>query len=107
MDKEKIERIRFSLGDKEENTLLFSDKEIEEILQSTESESQALYILYLQKAGRLITNESYIKSIKAGNEELERLNAEDLQRIALKQADKYKELYEWEKKIERSSCFIY
>ena len=107
MNIEKIKYVRASLGDVDDKIRLFTDEELDLVLQNTESLNQALYHLYLQKAGRLITNETYIKSIKAGNEELERLDASDLQKMALLQADKYKELYEWEKEIEDASRFIY
>lgn len=106
MDEEKIESLRKSLGDTEEEKL-FTDEEIERELQKTNNEYLCLYRLYIQKAGRLLTNETYIKSIKAGNEEIARLNAQDLQAIALKQALSYKELYEQEKEAEEMSHFVY
>lgn len=108
MENDKIKMIRKSLGDDlEEDKRLFSDDELASMLTSYEDINLCLYYLYLQKAGRLITNESYIKSIKAGNEELERLNASDLQAMALKQAEKYKELYDWSKNVDETSCIIY
>ena len=66
-----------------------------------------LEVLFTQKAGRLITNENYIKSIKAGNEELTRLDASELQAMALKQAEHYRNLYEWEKDVNEASSIIY
>lgn len=107
MNIEEIKSIRKSLGDVNDENLLFTDKEIEAEWEKTNNVNLCLYHLYLQKAGRLITNENYIKSIKAGNEELERLNALDLQNMALKQAHYYKELYEWEKEVNEASSFIY
>ena len=107
MNIEEIKSIRKSLGDVNDENLLFTNKEIEAEWEKTNNVNLCLYHLYLQKAGRLITNETYIKSIKAGNEELERLNAFDLQNMALKQALYYKELYEWEKEVNEASSFIY
>lgn len=107
MNIEEIKSIRKSLGDVNDENLLFTDKEIEAEWEKTNNVNLCLYHLYLQKAGRLIINETYIKSIKAGNEELERLNALDLQNMALKQALYYKELYEWEKEVNEASSFIY
>ncbi len=110
MDMEKIKSIRKSLGDYSENEAarLFTDEELKEcIMLHSNSDYKLLWILFTQKAGRLITNENYIKSIKAGNEELERLNACDLQAIALKQAEHYKSLYEWEKNVNEASSIIY
>lgn len=107
MDKKRIEKIRRSLGDAEVDNQLFTDEEIEEVLKENDSDNFSLYVLYLQKAGRLITNESFIKSIKAGNEELSRLNASELQAMALEQAKKYKELYDMERSLYETSRFVY
>ena len=108
MNIENIKSIRKSLGDDlEKEKQLFTNEEIEAEWEKTNNVNLCLYHLYLQKAGRLITNETYIKSIKAGNEELERLNALDLQNMALKQAEEYKRLYEWEIEVNEASKFIY
>lgn len=108
MDIEVIKSIRKSLGDDlQEDNQLFTDKEIQAVFNKTQNINLCLYQLYLQKAGRLIQNESFIKKIKAGNEELERLSAEDLQKMALLQAEKYKELYELVYENEQASYFIY
>lgn len=110
MDIEKIKSIRKSLGDfsEDETARLFTDKEINDVLYRYEySEYKVLEVLFTQKAGRLITNENYIKSIKAGNEELTRLDASELQAMALKQAEHYRNLYEWEKDVNESSSIIY
>ena len=110
MDIEKIKSIRKSLGDfsEDETARLFTDEEIDEVLNNYEySEYKVLEVLFTQKAGRLITNENYIKSIKAGNEELTRLDASELQAMALKQAEHYRNLYEWEKDVNEASSIIY
>lgn len=110
MDIEKIKSIRKSLGDfsEDETARLFTDKEINDVLCRYEySEYKVLEVLFTQKAGRLITNENYIKSIKAGNEELTRLDASELQAMALKQAEHYRSLYEWEKNVNEASSIIY
>lgn len=106
MNIKKIESIRNRLGDNEDSRL-FTDEEIEAVLESTKNDNLALYHLYLQKAGKLITAETYIKSIKAGNENLERLTAKDLQEMALLQAENYKKLYELEVKLNEESMVIY
>ena len=105
-----VESIRRSIADTslDENVQLFTDKEINDVLCRYEySEYKVLEVLFTQKAGRLITNENYIKSIKAGNEELTRLDASELQAMALKQAEHYRNLYEWEKNVNESSSIIY
>ena len=110
LDIEKIKSIRKSLGDysEDETARLFTDEEINEVLNNYGySDYKVLYVLHLQKAGRLITNENFIKSIKAGNEELERLNASELQAMALKQAEEYRKLFELEKENNEESSFLY
>lgn len=107
MDIDKIISVRLSLGDADEKARLFSDEEIDNVLQNTQSVNEALYHLYLQKAGRVITNEHYIKAIKAGNEEIEYLDAKDLQQMCLLQAGHYKDLFELEMKLRDSSSFLY
>jgi len=107
---EKIKSVRRSLGDtsEDESERLFTDEELEEDIKlHAHSDYKLLWILFTKKAGRLITNENYIKSIKAGNEELERLNAYELQAMALKQAEKYQELYKWENEVNETSCIVY
>ena len=102
-----IKKIRSLLSDLNVNESfnLFSNEELTGVLDFAESENHALYILFIQKAGKITNDSTAIKAIKQGSEEVTRLDALDLTRIALKQAEKYKELWESEKK--NGSIFIY
>ena len=102
-----IKKIRGLLSDLNVNESfnLFSNEELTSVLDFAESENHALYILFIQKAGKITNDSTVIKAIKQGSEEVTRLDALDLTKIALKQAEKYKELWESEKKNE--SIFIY
>lgn len=106
MNIDNIKYIRSLLGDEEiEESQLFTNEEIKRVIENAESENHALYILYLQKAGKYAREENYIKTIKAGGEELQRLTAIELSNLAYNQAEKYKELYELEKQT--GGFFIY
>lgn len=108
-DENLLSRIRQLLvDDLEENERLFSDAELIEELENAESKNHVLYILYVQKAGKLVNWETSIKYIKAGGEELARLNAEELSKLALKQAEYYKKLWKEEgDKNENGSVILF
>lgn len=107
-DENLLSRIRQLLvDDLEEDKRLFSDAELIEELENAESKNHVLYILYVQKAGKLVNWKTSIKYIKAGGEELARLNAEELSKLALKQAEYYKSLWEDEKKRREEDVFLY
>ena len=108
-DDELLSRIRRLLADDvDEDRRLFDDDELIEELEVAESKNHALYVLYIKKAGRIVNRENSIKYIKGGSEELVRLNAEELSRLALKQAEYYKKLWEEERaKKEDGNVFLY
>ena len=90
-------------GDEEDH--LFTDKAIAKVAGKADSINHALYILYTQKAGKLITEEGRIKSIKAGNEEAQKLSCIEMSRATLEIAENYKKL--WKEEIKDSTTFIY
>jgi len=103
VDDELIADVSHLLANDEE---LFSEEEIERVLISSKSVNHALYILYTQKAGKLVNSSTIIKSIKAGAESVERLNAIELQKAALLQAEHYRKLWQEEENKEKST-FLY
>ena len=87
---------------------LFTEEEIEQVLRSVDSTNHALYILYTQKAGKVVNSSTVIKSIKAGAESVERLNALELQKAALTMAEHYRKLWQEEEKKEiGKTTFLY
>lgn len=93
-DDDLIIQVSSLLGNDEE---LFIEEEIIGVLLYAESVNHALYILYTQKAGKVVNSTTSIKSIKAGVESVEKLNALELQKAALIMAEHYKKLWQEEK----------
>jgi len=93
---------------------LFTDEEIARVVESVDSINHALYILYTQKAGKVVNSNTAIKSITAGAETIEKLHALELQKAALTMAEYYKKLWQEEEKEKAgntgetgSSTFLY
>ena len=103
---ELIDEIRSLLvdeGDDEDH--LFTDKAIVKIAREVDSINHALYILYTQKASKVLTEEGRIKAIKAGNAEVQKLSCIEMSKMFLEMAEHYKML--WVSEKERVSQFIY
>ena len=98
---ELIQDVSLLLGNDDE---LFSENEIAHVLDYAESVNQSLYILYTQKAGKVVNSTTVIKKISAGAESIEKLNALELQKAALTMAEHYKKLWQEEKE---KSTFLY
>jgi len=107
ISQELINDLRFSLADDDgdENTRLFTDKEIEKIAVKAESINHALFLLYALKADKVVNENNRIKKVKAGNEEVEKLTCIEMSNAYIKIANNYKELWLQEKKEE--SQFLY
>lgn len=106
-DDEFIDDISILLGNDDG---LFTEKEIEQVLRSVESTNHALYILYTQKAGKVVNSSTIIKRITAGAESVEKLNALELQKAALTMAEHYKKLWQEEGKSNKeigNTTFLY
>ena len=107
-DDDLIIQVSSLLGNDEE---LFTDEEIEYVLKSVSSINHALYILYTQKAGKVVNSNTAIKSITAGAETIEKLHALELQKAALTMAEYYKKLWQEEEKEKAgetgSTTFLY
>ncbi len=104
-DDDLIIQVSSLLGNDEE---LFIEEEIIGVLLYAESVNHALYILYTQKAGKVVNSTTSIKSIKAGVESVEKLNALELQKAALIMAEHYKKLWQEEKnEKDVGTAFLY
>ena len=90
-----------------ENEEYFIEEEIIGVLLYAESVNHALYILYTQKAGKVVNSSTIIKRITAGAESVEKLNALELQKAALIMAEHYKKLWQEERKKIGSTTFLY
>ena len=87
---------------------LFTDSWIARVAGQAESINHALYILYTQKAGKMLTEEGRIKAIKAGSEEVQKLSCIQMSKASLEMAENYRRLWLEEKETRRSSSqFIY
>ena len=105
-DDDLIIRVSSLLGD--EDNEYFIEEEIIGVLLYAENINHALYILYTQKAGKVVNSATVIKSIKAGNESVEKLNALELQKAALIMAEHYRKLWQEEKEEkEINTTFLY
>ena len=104
-DDDLIIQVSSLLGNDEE---LFIEEEIIGVLLYAESVNHALYILYTQKAGKVVNSTTSIKSIKAGVESVEKLNALELQKASLIMAEHYKKLWQEEKnEKDVGTAFLY
>ena len=94
--------------DEDGENSLFSDKWIADVAGKADSLNHALYILYTQKAGKVITEEGRIKAIKAGNEVVEKLSCIEMSKACLEMAENYRKMWLEEKRTRTSSSqFIY
>jgi len=99
-----IEEVRLKLGEGisvgGEGDSLFSDSEIIRILERSNSINEALYHLWVIKAGKVVKNAGEFKSVRVGGETLEFHSITDYVNYCLKMAEVYRAL--WDKEIDES-----
>ena len=104
---EVINQVRSLLADNNENEEdnFFTDEELKTVINKNNSLNYILYILFIQKSSKVLTEEGRIKAIKAGNEEVEKLTCIEMSNAFLAVAEYYKNL--WLDEKEELSQFIY
>lgn len=75
---------------------LFTDIMIIEVLSTSDTINQALYLLWTKKAG-LVQKGSEVKQINAGGESVQKYTKMDYVKMCLETAKGYKELWDEEK----------
>ena len=104
---EVINQVRSLLADNNENEEdnFFTDEELKTVINKNNSLNYILYILFIQKSSKVLTEEGRIKAIKAGNAEVQKLSCIEMSKMFLEMAEHYKML--WVSEKERVSQFIY